>query len=593
LATNVTVSSASLTSSLITFFSPPVEVFKVTNSVAPAASGIAFEQGLFNNTNVDVTAIVGAYPPGCCNTPNQLNCSGTCVDFLTDPANCGACGNDCGEGYHCDEGECRITCSEDTFDCEGVCVDLHSDRNNCGVCGNACNDHSACIDSACWECFGPHDVICDNTCVDLGSNPHHCGGCEVDCDAFCEAPLVGACNKEVGCFCVEPGGVVTTQPGVMVPSAPVTRASVPRPSAPTVEAAPICELPSTTTLVPAGATVTTCALAGVLAKEVPTSIAICGTGIPDGNARCANGDPATQGTFMKLIPDLTRPIGDAFVTPLAVHITETSNDGLIQAHEIVHVVLEVLNAGPFNIEGATGTLTSPPVDLTDDGVDNPVAVAISPLAESFGDILGTPREGGGCNAPRPPLVPAKNAVPYEVIFGDHPGDTSRLFTLQLAGIVGDSPFSMDMPISLGIADACVFAERTRDFDGLDGLLSPMAKLVPIGDDVPLPEKNFKVNFVLPLELRHLCGGVDLSDEDVDPPQITGLSEEKLGDLDITALILNDDTGTNDPFFRWDGDLGRWIYHLRTAGLEEGRYTLRVRIASRKEYNADFILESED
>ena len=190
-------------------------------------------------------------------------------------------------------------------------------------------------------------------------------------------------------------------------------------------------------------------------------------------------------------------------------------------------------------------------------------------------------------------LPAKNAVPYEVIFGDHPGDTSRLFTLQLAGIVGDSPFSMDMPISLGIADACVFAERTRDFDGLDGLLSPMAKLVPIGDDVPLPEKNFKVNFVLPLELRHLCGGVDLSDEDVDPPQITGLSEEKLGDLDITALILNDDTGTNDPFFRWDGDLGRWIYHLRTAGLEEGRYTLRVRIASRKEYNADFILESED
>jgi hypothetical protein len=69
--------------------------------------------------------------------------------------------------------------------------------------------------------------------------------------------------------------------------------------------------------------------------------------------------------------------------------------------------------------------------------------------------------------------------------------------------------------------------------------------------------------------------------------------EKLGDLDITALILNDDTGTNDPFFRWDGDLGRWIYHLRTAGLEEGRYTLRVRIASRKEYNAGFILESED
>jgi hypothetical protein len=297
---------------------------------------------------------------------------------------------------------------------------------------------------------------------------------------------------------------------------------------------------------------------------------------------------------MKLIPDLTRPIGDAYVTPLAVHVTDTSNDGLIQPGETVQLVVEVLNAGPVTIAGATATLTSPPLDLSDDGESNPVSVLISPLPESFGDILGTPPGEGDCNAPRRPLDPARNAVAYDVTFPpNHPGDTSRPFTLQFAGIVNGGPFSMDMPVSLGVADACVYSEKTRDFDGLDGLLTPMAKLVPVGDEVPLPEKHFKVDAVLPLELRQLCGGVDLDLDDIDAPQIIGLSEAKIGPLDITTLILNNDTATNDPFFHWDAELGRWVYHLRSAGLEIGRYTLKIRIASRKEYVADFILESED
>lgn len=595
LASNVTVSAASLTSSLITFFSPPQLVFQISSTVAPVPHGISFQQGLFNASAQDVTAIVAAYPPGCCNEPNQINCNGTCFDYLTDSANCGSCGNDCGDGFHCEEGICRITCAEGYSDCDGVCVDLKNDRTNCGACGNSCDDHSACIGSACYECYGPHDVICDNTCVDLGSDPHNCGACGVDCDDLgCEAPQVGACRKDVGCYCADPDDILPTPAGVLVPSTPTTRASAPRPAPRVDEPAPICEFPSTTTLVPAGGTLTECQLQNVLAKEVPTSIAICGVGIPDGNARCANGDPATQGTFMKLIPDLTRPIGDAYVTPIRALITDPSNDGMIQAGEQVLVVLEVLNAGPETIFGATATLVSPPVDLSDDGVSNPVAVLISPLPESFGDILGTPPGEGDCNTPRRPLDPARNAVAYEVTFPpNHPGDTSREFTLQFAGIVNGGPFTMDMPISLGIADTCVYSEKTRDYDGLDGLLTPMAKLVPVGDEVPLPHKNFKVNAVLPLELRQLCGGVDLDVEDVDAPQIIGLSEEKLGPLDISALILNDDTGTNDPFFHWDTELGRWVYHLRSAGLEIGRYTLKLRIASRKEYVTGFILESED
>ena len=44
--------------------------------------------------------------------------------------------------------------------------------------------------------------------------------------------------------------------------------------------------------------------------------------------------------------------------------------------------------------------------------------------------------------------------------------------------------------------------------------------------------------------------MDLTGDDVDALQIIGLDDSKLGPLDITTLILNDDTGTSNPFFRW-------------------------------------------
>jgi hypothetical protein len=221
-------------------------------------------------------------------------------------------------------------------------------------------------------------------------------------------------------------------------------------------------------------------------------------------------------------------------------------------------------------------------------------VTISEGAEPFGNIIGTPPGEGDCNAPRRPLEPAKNTFAYDISFPpEHPGDTSRRFTLQFAGTVNDGPFAMDVPLSLGIADRCDFAEKSRDYDGLEGLLTPMAQLVPVGDNIPLPHKNFKLDQVLPLELIQLCGVVQLSDEDIDAPQITGLSESKLGPIDISSMIINDDTGTNSPFFHWDGELNRWVFHFRSVGLAVGRYTLSIRIASRKEYVASFILEDEE
>src|SRR5262249_46364633 len=101
LATDVTLSAASLTSSLITFFSPPKHVFWVESWAFRGSS----EETVTNSTNSPVTVVTQGYPPGCCpanaDGEAQIKCDGTCVDYLNDPENCGGCGITCGEGECC------------------------------------------------------------------------------------------------------------------------------------------------------------------------------------------------------------------------------------------------------------------------------------------------------------------------------------------------------------------------------------------------------------------------------------------------------------------------------------------------------------
>jgi len=154
---------------------------------------------------------------------------------------------------------------------------------------------------------------------------------------------------------------------------------------------------------------------------------------------------------------------------------------------------------------------------------------------------------------------------------------------------------MNVPIVLGIADSCDPAANTRDFDGIDGLSTPMAKLVPAGDPVPFPTKAFSAGNTRPLKMRVLCGDASLSDSTVDPPEIVGLSEATRGALDIHALNLNqDDTNNpNDPFFRFNNSLqggGQWAYSMRTALIGTGTFTLTIRIAGRKDYVTGFVLQ---
>jgi cysteine-rich repeat protein len=45
-------------------------------------------------------------PSACSCVGAEIDCGGTCVDALTDPANCGACGNACASDESCESGSC-------------------------------------------------------------------------------------------------------------------------------------------------------------------------------------------------------------------------------------------------------------------------------------------------------------------------------------------------------------------------------------------------------------------------------------------------------------------------------------------------------
>jgi hypothetical protein len=355
-----------------------------------------------------------------------------------------------------------------------------------------------------------------------------------------------------------------------------------------------CVVNETTLSIPPGGSSTLCHQGGVLFKEVPMSIVVCGDGLPGVDGQCNNATTkVTTGSFNRLLPDPSKSVGDAYVTPYAVHISsDTSNDGLLEPGESANLVIDVLNAGPMNVTQASATLSAPAVDLSEDGVANPVGVTVGAASASYGTILGTPASTD-CAAPAP--HPASNATVFPITVPlNHPGDTSHPFILAMTGTVNGAPFAMNVPISLGIADRCDAAANTRDYDGVDGLASPMAKLVPTGDPVPFPTKAFTAGTTRPLKLRVLCGDANLTDATVDPPEIVGLSEATRGALDIKALNLNsDDTNNpNDPFFRFNNSLtgGQWAYSMRTSLIGIGTFRLTIRIAGRKEYVAGFVLE---
>jgi len=160
--------------------------------------------------------------------------------------------------------------------------------------------------------------------------------------------------------------------------------------------------------------------------------------------------------------------------------------------------------------------------------------------------------------------------------------------LHFTGNVNGGPFTMDVPLSLGIADNCVPGSGSGDYDGLNGLISPMGPMVPEGEPLPLPLPRINAGSSKPLKLQVLCGTQSLGTGETDQPEIVRLSEATRGDLDIPSLDLNDSANPDDPFFKWDPAMPGWRFQMRTANLGEGTFTLTIRIAGRKDYVTGFV-----
>jgi hypothetical protein len=138
--------------------------------------------------------------------PGTTDCGGICLDLQTDVNNCGACGNVCPEaqpGFDvgCAGGNCFFmrepACAEGLSFCNGVCVNRLTDPANCGLCGNVCAPGQICFGG---QCATDHRceaglTSCNGVCVDLLIDPANCGACGNVCAAG-EICFGGLCARD-------------------------------------------------------------------------------------------------------------------------------------------------------------------------------------------------------------------------------------------------------------------------------------------------------------------------------------------------------------------------------------------------------------
>ncbi|HSC88140.1 MAG TPA: hypothetical protein VLC09_12745, partial [Polyangiaceae bacterium] len=112
--------------------------------------------------------------PGC---PDYLTeCSASCVNTDIDPAHCGECGTECGDGTACVDGACvPSSCRDGQVACGDECVTLARDPAHCGDCDTACESGEACNQGVCVTDCGEGLLACEGSCVNPQSDPVYCG----------------------------------------------------------------------------------------------------------------------------------------------------------------------------------------------------------------------------------------------------------------------------------------------------------------------------------------------------------------------------------------------------------------------------------
>ena len=530
--------------------------------------------------------------------PDYCASRGECTDLDRDDSHCGGCDNPaCGPGTCCTYGDCAslICASESETYCpdQDYCAKLSSDPSNCGTCGNVCAAGQCCSNG---DCYDPEEGTCSPRPTDPGVCPNPYPATPEA--RFCPIgtpPVPGTCPNPTVSVPV-PSRCSTTS---RTPHAPVMSAShVPNIAA---NEAPYCTVQPTTTAIPPGTPVTTCTGGGVVFREVPTTLTVCASntaGIDDCNSVNSN---VITGTFNRLFADPSIDIGKAYLTPFAVHVvSDESGDGLLQPGESGSLMIDVVNAGPKPVTDVTATLDGPAVDLTNDSITNPVGITVrNTVPVDYAPIPGMPPPTPDCHAVPP--VPASGLTPFVVtVPPDHPGDTSCPLSLTITGTVDGATKTFLVPLSLGIGSKCDYNLHGRVSDGVNGLLSPFAKLVPALDTPVFPSTSFARGTNLPFKMDLLCGGTRLGPTEVDPPEIVALTRDGVA-VPVSTLIEGH-ANTTTTMFYWHnsglrvptplpGDDDHWGYDLVTSRLDPGTYVMTVRTPGRRQYVTGFVLTS--
>ena len=79
----------------------------------------------------------------------RAECGGVCVNPMTDPSNCSACGQACEPGQYCSEGACSDGCTGSLTACGQSCVNPLGDPEHCGQCDRVCWTGLSCVQGAC------------------------------------------------------------------------------------------------------------------------------------------------------------------------------------------------------------------------------------------------------------------------------------------------------------------------------------------------------------------------------------------------------------------------------------------------------------
>ena len=100
---------------------------------------------------------------------------GECVDLTSNDNNCGRCGARCTGrdtgGDNCQEGACRLGCTDGYSDCDpngDSCVfddSMATDPINCGDCNDTCRTNQVCTESTCVSFYigrGCTECPCDD-----------------------------------------------------------------------------------------------------------------------------------------------------------------------------------------------------------------------------------------------------------------------------------------------------------------------------------------------------------------------------------------------------------------------------------------------